>query len=354
MEPSGWPSAIAPPLTFTFSTSGSSSRSHAAITDANASLTSIRSRSSIVMPLRSRIFRVAGIGRSASARDRRRRSSGRRCARGPDAELVGLLARHEEHGGGAVGDLRGVAGRDGPSSLNAGFSAASPSSVVSGRMPWSVVYTSPFTRNGHDLAVEPALVGRARGALLRAQRDLVAVLRARRPTAPRSAPRSAPGGRAGGARAAPAGTASRAPRCSLPLTDSGMWPMCSTPPPIATSWTPLATSAAAKLTACCADPHWRSIVVAGVSIGSPACSQALRPMLYDCSPYCCTQPVITSSTASAGIARAVDHLDAGRAEQLVRVDVLVVALLRDARARPVCGLPRRSRPHDLACCSSRL
>ncbi len=46
------------------------------------------------------------------------------------------------------------------------------------------------------------------------------------------------------------------------------------------------SSDAAKLTACCADPHWRSIVVAGVSIGSPACSQALRPTLYDCSPYC--------------------------------------------------------------------
>ena len=45
--------------------------------------------------------------------------------------------------------------------------------------------------------------------------------------------------------------------------------MCSTPPPIATSWTPAAISAAAKLTACWAEPHWRSIVVAGVSIGRP-------------------------------------------------------------------------------------
>ena len=46
-----------------------------------------------------------------------------------------------------------------------------------------------------------------------------------------------------------------------------------------TSWTPEAISAAAKLTACWAEPHWRSTVVAGVSIGSPACSQALRPTL---------------------------------------------------------------------------
>ena len=77
--------------------------------------------------------------------------------------------------------------------------------------------------------------------------------------------------------------------------------MCSTPPASTTSWTPLAISAAAKLTACCADPHWRSIVVAGVSIGSPAWSHALRPTLYDCSPYCWTQPVITSSTAAGSI-----------------------------------------------------
>ena len=78
------------------------------------------------------------------------------------------------------------------------------------------------------------------------------------------------------------------PRSSIifAFADSGMWPMCSTPPPMATSCTPVATSADAKFTACCADPHWRSIVVAGVSIGRPACSHAFRPTLYDCSPYC--------------------------------------------------------------------
>ena len=53
--------------------------------------------------------------------------------------------------------------------------------------------------------------------------------------------------------------------------------MCSTPEPIATSCTPEAISAAAKFTACCAEPHWRSTVVAGVSTGRPAWSQALRP-----------------------------------------------------------------------------
>ncbi len=73
--------------------------------------------------------------------------------------------------------------------------------------------------------------------------------------------------------------------------------MCSTPPPIATSWTPDATRAAAKLTACWAEPHWRSTVVAGTSCGSPASSQALRPMLRPCSPNCWTQPATTSPTS---------------------------------------------------------
>ena len=103
--------------------------------------------------------------------------------------------------------------------------------------------------------------------------------------------------------------------------------MCSTPPPITTSWTPLATSEAAKLTACWAEPHCRSIVVAGVSIGSPACSHALRPMLYDCSPYCWTHPVTTSPTSEPSTpARSKTSTNVGT-EQFVRMDVLVVALL---------------------------
>ena len=77
--------------------------------------------------------------------------------------------------------------------------------------------------------------------------------------------------------------------------------MCSTPEPIIASCTPAAISAAEKLTACWAEPHWRSTVVPGVSIGSPSCSQALRAMLKPCSPNCWTQPAITSSTSDASI-----------------------------------------------------
>ena len=46
-----------------------------------------------------------------------------------------------------------------------------------------------------------------------------------------------------------------------------------------------------------------------VSIGSPASSQALRPMLIACSPNCCTQPATTSSTSAGSIpARSITSL----------------------------------------------
>src|SRR5687768_11624467 len=44
-----------------------------------------------------------------------------------------------------------------------------------------------------------------------------------------------------------------------------------------------------------ADPHCRSIVVAGSSHGSPAAITALRVTLTPCSPACVTQPPATSS-----------------------------------------------------------
>ena len=44
--------------------------------------------------------------------------------------------------------------------------------------------------------------------------------------------------------------------------------MCSTPEPMTTSWMPEAMSAAPKFTACWAEPHWRSTVVAAASSGA--------------------------------------------------------------------------------------
>src|SRR5580658_7993286 len=53
---------------------------------------------------------------------------------------------------------------------------------------------------------------------------------------------------------------------------------------------------AAKCSACCDEPHWRSMVVAGTDSGHPAASTMFRPTLNACSPTWDTQPMMTSST----------------------------------------------------------
>ena len=103
--------------------------------------------------------------------------------------------------------------------------------------------------------------------------------------------------------------------------------MCSTPEPMTTSWMPAAMSAAPKLTACCAEPHWRSIVVAAASIGRPSCSHALRAMLKRLLAellHAAGDDVLDLGGVDAG---AVEHLRVGLAQQVGRVGVLVVALL---------------------------
>ncbi len=58
----------------------------------------------------------------------------------------------------------------------------------------------------------------------------------------------------------------------------------SAPPAIAMSYWPDITPAAAKWTACWAEPHRRSTVVAGTDSGQPAASTATRPRLPAWSP----------------------------------------------------------------------
>lgn len=50
VDPTGWPSAMAPPLTLTLAMSGSCTRAQDNTTEANASLISTRSMSPIFMP----------------------------------------------------------------------------------------------------------------------------------------------------------------------------------------------------------------------------------------------------------------------------------------------------------------
>ena len=107
--------------------------------------------------------------------------------------------------------------------------------------------------------------------------------------------------------------------------------MCSTPEPIMQSCTPVAISAAAKLTACWPEPHCVSTVVAEVSIGRSSCSHAVRAMFRPCSPNCCTQPAITFSTSAASTPERASTSSVGAAEQVGRVHVAVDALLGVSR-----------------------
>src|SRR5690606_35970692 len=87
----------------------------------------------------------------------------------------------------------------------------------------------------------------------------------------------------------------------LPGRPMGTRVMLSTPAAMTMSWVPDMTACAAKCSACCEEPHWRSTEVAGTDSGSFDASTALRAMLVDCSPAWPTQPMITSSI-SAGSA----------------------------------------------------
>ena len=69
------------------------------------------------------------------------------------------------------------------------------------------------------------------------------------------------------------------------------------PPATTRSWVPDMTPWAAKWTACCEEPHWRSMVTPGTWSGSPATSQAVRATSPACEPMVSQQPMITSSTA---------------------------------------------------------
>src|SRR4051795_10764763 len=140
VEPSGCPSAIAPPLTLTRSMSGLCSRCQAATTGANASLISNRSMSLIVIPLRSRIFVVAGIGPSSINTGSQPTvvwSTIR--ARGVSPSSFALSALISSTAAAPSEICDEFAAVIFPSGLNTGLSWESVSRFVSGRMPWSAM-----------------------------------------------------------------------------------------------------------------------------------------------------------------------------------------------------------------------
>src|SRR6266481_3804118 len=111
--PSGWPSAMAPPLGLTFSASYDrpSWRSTASAWAANASLSSITSKSRTVMPSLAKSFWVAGTGPMPMTRGGTPAETvARMRARGQAVGLGGSLGG-DDHGAGGVFDARRVARR---------------------------------------------------------------------------------------------------------------------------------------------------------------------------------------------------------------------------------------------------
>ena len=171
--PSGWPSAIAPPSGLSGLGSAPVSASHASGTDANASLTSNAPMSSIVRPPRCSALRVAGIGAvsmmyrvvagqhgGVHARDRRQPE-----LRAPCSEVV------EQQRGGAVADLRAVAGVHHAVRLERRLAASRASrSYPPRRTPSSVSNTPAAVVTGAICAANRAAVDRG-GGLARATRS---------------------------------------------------------------------------------------------------------------------------------------------------------------------------------------
>ena len=111
----------------------------------------------------------------------------------------------------------------------------------------------------------------------------------------------------------------RGPASVPTLAPSGTWLICSTPQATPMSMAPVAISPAIRWLACCAEPHWQSMVVAPVCHGRPAASQAVRVTLLDCAPAWVTQPPMACSTRSGVDARPLEQSDLNRAQGLRRV-----------------------------------
>ena len=239
---------MAPPFTFTRSMSGSSSRRQAATTEAKASLISTRSMSSIFIPFRSSSFRVAGMGPVSMI-----------TGSTPTVVWSTILARGFRPSDSAF-----------PRSISS--TAAAPSEICE-ELPAVILPSSLKAGLSSDELLEArvgadALIGddrcrhsprtarsRARSDLppWRARRSDASASRSRRapsagsPTGRRSSRPRCPAARGCTSPSARAATGEPTSSTHLKPTPIGMWPMCSTPDPIATSCTPEAISAAREV-----------------------------------------------------------------------------------------------------------
>ena len=101
--------------------------------------------------------------------------------------------------------------------------------------------------------------------------------------------------------------------------------MLSMPPATATVALPASSRSCASITAFMPEPHILLMVTAPVETGSPAARAACRAGAWP-SPAESTQPKRTSSTASGGIAGAIDCGANGGGAELGRSEILEIAL----------------------------
>ena len=110
--PMGWPIAMAPPLTLTLADQLPTLCSLRRLCAANASFSSNKSTSAAFQPARCRALREAGTGPCPSWRGPGRWCQRRNARQGLEAQRQpAFFGAHHYHGGGAVIDARGIAGR---------------------------------------------------------------------------------------------------------------------------------------------------------------------------------------------------------------------------------------------------
>ena len=191
-------------------------------------------------------------------------------ARGVQPELLRPAGGREQHRGGAVGDLRrrarGVHAVFAGDRLQRGellerrLAQAFVARRRGGSCRWAC---RRRRRSGASIGTtsrskRPSRHARG-GAHLRLEAEVVAVGAGDAPLVGDALGRLELGRRTRTARSTTSGAGGRGRCCTA--TPSGTRLIDSTPHAIATSTTPAATSAAARLVACCDEPHWASTVV---------------------------------------------------------------------------------------------